>query len=180
MIMLNKISERDKRTLMIGAAAMVLILGYVFVLPWYDDWMEVRTILKAKRSQLKLIVPGDDQSSIAAAAQLAQAVPVFEMPLPQSRQDPLFRGKFNEQVNKTGIKAKILQPIGTRSGKRVSGYKTLKYQCRAKCNLNQILDLLANLNSNPYLAGIEDISFKCDQKNRQQMDLVLTVSTFAK
>lgn len=178
--MFNKISERDKRTLMFGAVAIILILGYVFVLPWYDDWMEVRTILKAKRSQLKLIDPGDDEASIKAAAELAQAVPVFEMPLPESRQAPLFRDKFTEQVNKTSIKAKTLQPIGTRSGNRVSGYKTLKYQCRAKCNLNQILDLLANLNSNPYLAGIEDISFKCDQKNRQQMDLVLTVSTFAK
>lgn len=178
--MLYKISERDKKILMFGAVAMVLILGYVFVLPWFDDWTETRTMLKAKRSQLKLIVPGNDEVSRKAADQLAQLVPVFEMPLPASRQDPLFRGKFNEQVKKTGIKAKTLQPIGTRSGKRVSGYKTLKYQCRAKCNLNQILDLLANLNSNPYLAGIEEISFKCDQKNRQQMDLVLTVSTFAK
>ena len=48
------------------------------------------------------------------------------------------------------------------------------------CSLDQMLNLLANLNSNPYLAGIEELNIKCGQKDRRQMDLVMTVSTFAK
>jgi len=46
--------------------------------------------------------------------------------------------------------------------------------------MNQLLDLLAGLNDNPYLLGIEDIQFKYGTKERKEMDIVLTVSTLVR
>jgi hypothetical protein len=179
--MFKRLSQRDKRALTFGIIAVAVILAYMSVGPWFKDWQGIRADLKARRDQLKVIAPADDDETAKAAwEKLALRVPVFEMPLPESRQVPLFRDKFNEQLKKAGIKIKTLQPIGGKSAKRISGYKLLKFQCRGKCSLNQVLDLLAELNSNPYLAGIEELNIKFGQKDRKQMDLLLTVSTFAK
>ncbi len=180
--MFKKLSQRDKRTLIFGAVAATVILAYMYVKPWFKDWQETKSTLQAKQNQLKVIAPGDDKAAKAAHDKLAQVVPVFEMPLPQKKQEPLFRDKFNDQLKKAGIQVKTLQPIGSKSVKRVPGHKVklLKYQCRGKCSLNQVLDLMAGLKSNPYLAGIEEISLKCDPKDRRKMDLVMTVSTFVK
>ncbi len=166
-----------------GAVAAAVILAYVYVGPWFKDWQDTKSILQAKQDQLKVIAPdGDNESAKAAHEKLAQVVPVFEMPLREKTQVPLFRDQFNEQLKKAGIQVKTLQPIGSKKAKRVPGHKVklLKFQCRGKCSLNQVLDLMAGLNSNPYLAGIEEISLKCDPKDRRKMDLVLTVSTFVK
>ncbi len=174
-------SQRDKRVLTFGIVAVAVILAYMYVGPWFKDWQDIRADLKAKRNQLKVIAPADnDKRAKAAWEKLALRVPVFEMPEGQKKQVPRFRDNFNEQLKKAGIKIKTLQPIGGKSAKRVSGHKLLKFQCRGKCNLNQVLDLLAGLNSNPHLAGIEELNIKCGQKDRKQIDLVMTVSTFAK
>ena len=175
-----KITERDKKVLMITGVVVLAILGYVFGWPQIQEWRSTSTTLKARSSQLKLIAPGNDPKAIEAAEELNRKVPIFEMPQSENDQAVLFRDRFNEQIKKAGIKVKTLQPVGNRSSKRVGGVKVLKFQCRGRCSLDQILNLLADLNSNQYLAGIEDISMKCDAKDRRQMDLVLTVSTFAK
>ena len=179
--MFERLNQRDKRALTFGIVAVAVILAYMSVGPWFKDWQDIRADLKAGRNQLKVIAPAaDDETAKAAWEKLALRVPVFEMPLPETKQVPLFRDKFNEQLKRAGIKIKTLQPIGGKSAKRDSGYKVLKFHCRGTCSLNQVLDLLAGLNSNPYLAGIEELNIKCGQKDRRQMDLVMTVSTFAK
>jgi len=179
--MFERLSQRDRRALTIGGAAVAVILAYASVGPWFADWQDVRARLDAKRGQLKMIAPAEDDTEARAAwEELTRRVPVFEMPLPESKQAPLFRDRFNEQLKRSGIRIKTLQPVGGKSSKRVGGYKLLKFQCRGKCSLNQVLDLLARLNSNPYLAGIEELNIKCGQKDRRQIDLVMTVSTFAR
>jgi len=95
-------------------------------------------------------------------------------------QGPLFRGKFNEQLKKAGINVTSLQFLRSTRSKQASGYNTLRLQCRGKCKFNQMLDLLAGLNDNPYLVGIEELQVKCDTKKREQLDIVLTVSTSVK
>ena len=36
------------------------------------------------------------------------------------------------------------------------------------------------MKENPYLVGIEEMRIKCDENNREKVELDLTVSTFAK
>jgi hypothetical protein len=43
----------------------------------------------------------------------------------------------------------------------------------------QVLDFLERLNENPYLVGVEELKIKCDPKKRGEVELDLTVSTFA-
>lgn len=164
-----------------GIGAVAVILAYMSAGPWFKDWQDIKANLEAKRAQLKVIAPADDDEKAKADwEKLALRVPVFEMPQGQKEQTPLFRDKFNDQLTKAGIKVKTLQPIGGKSTKRISGYKLLKFKCNGKCSLSQVLNLLGGLNSNPHLAGIEELSIKFGQKDRKQIDLMMTVSTFAK
>ncbi len=178
--MLGKLSQRDRRTIMFGAAAALVIIGWSLGLPWLKDWQETRTALAARKQQIKLIAPGDDQAAAKAVEELVRAVPVFEMPQREKEQIVLFRDAFSEQLKKAGIKVRTLEYTGTAAARRVGAYRLLRLQCRGQCQLNQAFDLLAALNENPYLVGVEDIQLKCDPRNRQNVDLTLTVSTFVK
>jgi len=177
---LAKLSERDKRTLKLGGVGVVSILAYAFVIgPWIDDWLLTRSALKTERIKLDSIAPKSDGSA-AKQAGLISVVPKFEMPQAENVQGPLFRGKFNEQLKKAGINVTSLQFLRSTRPKQASGYNTLRLQCRGRCKFNQMLDLLAGLNDNPYMVGVEGLQVKCDTKKREQMDIVLTVSTSVK
>ena len=103
-------------------------------------------------------------------------VPVFEMPEREEKQKFLFRDKFNEQLRSARINSEPLQVLSpVKSG--VAGYELLRLKCSAKCSFRQALDLLAKLNENPYLVGIEELKIECDQKKRQDVKLDLTIST---
>jgi hypothetical protein len=175
-----KLSEQDKRTLKLGGAGIVLILAYAFVVgPWVDDWILARSALKTEQARCDSIAP-TSESLAAKQAGLVSVVPNLEMPEAESVQAPLFRGRFNEQLKKAGISVTNLQFLQSARSKQAGGYKSLRLQCRGKGKFAQVLDLLAGLNDNPYLVGVEELQLKCDTKKREQMDIVLTVSTFVK
>jgi len=175
----KKLSDREKGILLIAAAAAIAIVAWRFGL-WLDDWKQTRATLAARREQMKLIAPGDDAKAIKAIEETARAVPVFEMPVAERNQSVLFRTRFNQQLQKAGVKVRTLEYTGTRSARRVGNYRLLRLQCRGQCQVNQALDLLATLNENPYLAGVEEIQLTPDAKNRQNVELMLIVSTLVK
>jgi hypothetical protein len=143
---------------------------------WLEHWVKVRKSLAAVRAELKTISP-----SRAKQEGLLSIVPVFEMPQSEEKQKFLFRDKLNEQLKKAGVKSEPLKVLPAAKLRRQAGYKLLRLQCRhGKGKFGQVLDLLANLNENPYLVGIEELRIRCNVKNRQEIELDLTVSTFAK
>ena len=51
---------------------------------------------------------------------------------------------------------------------------------KGKGDFNQVIDLLAGLNSNPLLLAVEEIGLSCDQKDRKVMEIDMVVSTLIK
>jgi len=172
--MMKKLGERDIRALKIGAVCVVAILVFLFATWLRDRWAKVREERAEVRAQLEAI-----SVDKAKQAGLMSIVPVFEMPVIEEEQKFLFRDKLNEQLKKAGIKSKPLQ-ILTAGKSPAPGYKLLRIKCSAKCKFVQVFDLLARLNENPYLVGVEEMRIQCDPKKRQEVELNLTVSTFVK
>lgn len=169
--MMDRLSKRDKRALLVGGICTAAII-FIFVMKIPDRWVQARRALISTKAKLKAIDAGQ-----AMRAGLMSIVPVLEMPQAEEKQQFLFRNKLNEQLKKSGISSKPLQVMP--AGKaRKDGYKLLRLKCSCKCNLAQALDLLAGLNENPYLVGIEELKIKCDPKKREEVELDLTVSTF--
>jgi len=169
---MQKLSERDMRALKIGAVGAVAIIVFVIGSKWIDHWSQARSSLEQVKAKLELI-----DIDKAKQAGLLSIVPVIEMPQKEETQTLLFRNKLNEQLKRAGINSEPLQVL---SGGKTSraGYKLVRLKCSAKCRLTQVLDLLAGLNENPYLVGIEELRLRCDPQKPQEVEMDLTVSTF--
>jgi hypothetical protein len=170
--MFSKLNKRDKRALKLCIAGVVIIpVLFLYALPCLEDWRVVRGQLSSRREKIK---------SVTSDSRLASQVLNFEVPRDEKLQGSLFRDEFSRQLKKAGIKAKSVQFVSSRKDRRVSGYKSLFLQCRAECSFEQVVSLLAALKANPYFVGVESVTLKCDSKDRNKMNVVLTVSTFAK
>ena len=172
--MIDKLTDKDIRALKFGAVGTVVIVLLVFGSAWRDSWAKAKEEAAVLDSKLKAIDAGKTRQTA-----LMSIVPTFEMPQAEEEQKFLFRDKLSEQLKKAGIKH---SPLQIQSGRKIAevGYKLLLVKGNAKCRFSQLLDFLSGLDENPYLVGIEDLRIKVDAKNRQQIDLDFTVSTFAK
>ena len=177
---MQKLNARDKRTIRFGLIAVVVILIYFVLLePFIVDWHNTRSRLSIQRKGLQDVLALAGSES-AKQAGLAAVVPVLEMPQDEKTQSRLFRDKFNEQLKTKNINVKSLKFLPAKTPDASNIYAKKLLECRGKCSYAQAVDLLTALNQNPYLAGIEQFQLKCGDKDRNQMDLLLTVSTLFK
>ncbi len=177
-----KLTQRDKRVLVLGAICGIAIVAYRFGPGVHDRWRKAKESLAKLNNQLSVIDVND-----SSEGGLASIVPVFETPADEETQKFAFRSKFFDQLKKAGIKSKGLKfgaPSKSRKAKNPpydkEGYRTLTLRCTATCNFQQVLTLLATLNENPYLVGVEEFKIDMDPKKPQEVKLDLTVSTFIK
>ena len=173
-----KLSEKDIRAIKLGVLGIVAIVLFLAGSDWFERWGKVRTEGSVLKSKLKTIDFTSD-SDKAKQKRLLELVPTFEKPLEQEEQQFLFRDAFNKQLKDAGIKNEPLQIQANRRSP-LTGYKSLHLVCKARCKFSQALDLLAKLNENPYLIGVEEFKIKVDPKKRAEVDLNLTVSTLTK
>ena len=180
--MARKLNERERRLLLIGAAAAVAILVFAYGTKGLDRWSKSRDSLTAAKRRL-----GEVETDKTKLAGLISLVPVFEKPEPEEKQKSLFREKLFEQLKKAGINPEPPQPILSKK-MNIGGtaYRVLKVKCKAKCKLDQLLDFLAGLKENPYLVGVEELQIRCDTKEPPEkrkdkdVEVDLVVSTFVR
>ena len=169
-----KLSAKDIRALKLGVLA---IIGFGLLgvgSKWFGHWEQVRIEGSVLKSKLKAIDVGEVKQR-----GLLALVPAFEKPVAAEEQQYLFRDAFNKQLKEAGIKNEPLQIQENRRAP-VSGYRSLHLVCKAKCKFSQALDLLAKLNENPYLVGVEEFRIRVDPKKRTEVEMDLTVSTLTK
>jgi hypothetical protein len=181
-MMARKLNEREKRMLLIGGAAVVVILVFTYGTKGIDRWEKSRSSLAAAKRKL-----GEVETDKARLAGLMAQVPVFEAPQAEEKQKSLFREKLYEQLKKAGINSEPPQPL---LGKKINiggvTYQVLKVKCKGKGKFDQLLDFLGNLKENPYCVGVEDLQFRCDTKEQPEkrkdkdVEIDLTVSTFVR
>ena len=179
---MQTINEKDKKVIKFGAIAVAVILVWFLVIgPWFSDWGEIRKQLGAERQKLaKVSASSDDKVAGAKQSGLFSLVPVFEMPATSKEQAQKFRSQFNEQLKKSKLKVASLQFLKEQKLKETTDYKMYPLKFQGKGSFNQVLDLLAGLNSNPFLLGVEEIRLTCDKKDRKTMEIDMVVSTLTK
>jgi len=171
----EKLNARDKRMLKFGViAALVILVCGLAIVPWFSRWAKVRARLSREKTKLTQL------SMAGGTAGLAKIVPAFEMPKSEDKQRLVFESRFSEQLKKAGIQVKTFGFVSRAKRQSSTGFKLLYLQCRGKCDFAQLLDLLAGLNENPYLVAVEDLRITCNEKNRKEIEMDLTVSTFCK
>lgn len=178
---MRSLSRRE--TVMLGASLVlgVVVLSYhFFVGGWLDHWGKIRGEIAVFEAKIeKLDVTGSSKAA-ARAAVLQKAVPVFEMPVSENEQRLLFEKKFYEQLKKAGVKAENLRFDSKGQLDRTLGLRLLKMHCKGKCKFTQAMDLLANLNSNPYLVSVEEFTMTADAKKPQEVEVKLVLTTYVR
>lgn len=179
---MQTINERDKKVLKFGAIAIAVILVWFLMIgPWFSDWGNIRKELAVEKQKLKKVSAssGDKVASVKQSG-LFSLVPVFEMPASSKEQTQKFRAEFNEQLKKSGLKVASLQLLKEQKLKDTSNYRMYPLRFQGKGNFNQVLDLLAGLNRNPFLLGVEEIRLTGDKKDRKTLEIDMVVSTLTK
>ena len=176
----DKLSEKDQKTIKAGAmiAAVILVCGGLNIL--LNEYSRTRSELDAVKSKFNSVIPNSDGSLTLKQAGLYSIVPVFEDPQEEDIPGENFRQKFLEQLKKAKIKYNDLDLMPMSNKRNSSGLRRRNLHYKGKCSFTQAMDLLASLYENPWFVGVEEFKIVCDPKNRSQMDLTITVSTFIK
>jgi hypothetical protein len=173
------LTDRDKRTLWLGAVCSVFILGLVYVPRFAGHWRQVRSENRAMEQTLRQIQNPKDPKQLFLDSQ----VPVYKMPTTADAQAFLFRDKLTEQIKKAGLKEVPLKTDFPAKG-QVGGYQPLYLSYAGTCPLDKLLKLLVDLKTNPYYVGIEALKIEADSKQpaegRKEMTIELTLTTLAK
>lgn len=170
--MINKLSPKDIRALKLGAIGVAIILVLLVGLEGNERWTNAKQESELLEKQLD-----DIDLDKAKRDGLTSIVPVFQMPGEKDIQRFSFRDMLNQQLRNANINSQPLQEIPGGKSPLPAEYDLLRLKCSATCNLQNVLDLLADLKSNPYLVGIEELRIKTNARNQQQVDFELTVST---
>ncbi|MBN1806783.1 MAG: hypothetical protein JW837_16160 [Sedimentisphaerales bacterium] len=172
--MAKRLNPKDIRAIKLGVILAVGIFLFWIGNDIYDYWKEAKASTTLLNNKLKLI----DVDKVKHSG-LMSIVPKFEMPVEEEEQKFLFQDKLTEQFKKAGIKNQPLQ-VASKKVSKLAGYQLLSMKCSANCRFTQVLDLLADMQDNPYLVGIEELRIRTDQKKPQEVEMDLTVSTLVK
>jgi hypothetical protein len=176
--MIARLSHRDRKIAVFGLIAAGAILLFALVVsPWLDHWRDIGDRLAAAQGILAQEGVGATPAQAAKRLATLTTVPAFSPPQAEEQQRLLFQRQVNEQLGKAGVKAKSLQFLSGGKARPELGGRLLRLQCQAKCQWGQLMDLLARLNANPHLVGVEELQLRCNQQNREELDLSLTLTT---
>jgi hypothetical protein len=172
--MLENINPKDSRALKLGAAGIAAIVVLLFIMDINKHWANAQESYDKINTKLETL----DAINITKAeyAALKNSVPAFEMPVEKGQQKFIFQDSLNEQFKKTNIKSQPWEEVDCKS-KLLTGYEVLALKTSGKCNITQLFDLLTNLKENPYLISIEELMIKVDEKNKQEVNFEMTLST---
>lgn len=178
--MKNKINERDKRALKLGAIAVVVVLLCVGIGRLFKEYSVTKKALVSVQAQVEQVMGDKDGKLSHQQRGLLSIVPRLEIPEQEEIPGAKFRQKFSEQLKKAGIKYTQLAFLSASKSRNALGFKTLKLQCKGKCKFNQAIDLLEKLYDNPLFVAVEELKLECDPKKRTEMRISIVVSTFVK
>ncbi len=178
--MKNKLSERDKRALKLGAIAAAIVLLSVGTGKLFKEYSTTKKDLVAVQEQVEQVMGDKDGKLSHQQRGLLSIVPKLEVPEQEEIPGAKFRQKFSEQLKKAGIKYTQLAFLPASKSRNALGFRTLKLQCKGKCKFDQAVDLLENLYDNPLFVAVEELKLECDPKKRTKMEITIVVSTFVK
>jgi hypothetical protein len=178
MKILNQLNERERKTVVICLVACAAMLLWFLVLePVASQGRQLHSQLRLQRQKLGILLAKDETLEAQKQKNLTQAVPMLEMPTSSEKQTQLLRDKITQQLERSGIQVKNFQfSTGIVQGPGATDVITLR--CQGKCQFTSLARFLDDLRKNPYYVGIEELSIKTDEKDRQNLEISFTVSTF--
>jgi type II secretory pathway component PulM len=178
MKILSQLNQRELKTvlicLVVGAA---MVIWFLLVEPIVQQGRQLRSQLQQQRQKLDILLAKEGTLDALKQKNLTLMVPMLEMPTTSEKQNQLLRDKITQQLQEAGVQVKNFTfSTGIAQGPGATDVITLR--CQGQCQFNSLVRFLDDLRKNPYYVGIEELSIKTDEKNRQNLEIAFTVSTF--
>jgi Tfp pilus assembly protein PilO len=178
MKILNQLNQRERKTVVVClVVCAAMLLWFLVFEPVVKQGQQLRSQLRQQRQKLDTLLAKEGTTEALKQKNLTQAVPLLEMPTTSEKQNQLLRDKITKQLQDAGVQVKNFTfSTGIVQGPGATDVITLR--CQGKCQFGSLARFLDDLRRNPYYVGIEDLSIKTDEKNRQNLEIAFTVSTF--
>jgi type II secretory pathway component PulM len=178
MNILTKLNQRERKTVLVClVVCAAMLLWFLVMEPVVKQGRQLRSQLQQQRQKLGSLLAREGTPEALRQKNLTQIVPMLEMPTTSEKQIQMLRDKITLQLGQAGIQVKNFQfSSGVVQGPGATDVITLR--CQGKCQFDSLARFLDDLRKNPYYVGIEELSIKTDEKNRQNLDIAFTVSTF--
>lgn len=176
-----KLSRRDRRTLILGAAALGAILAARFVLiPWVSGWSDARARIASEQEQL-----ADMRSELSGVlGQHGRLVskygPAVSSPLADLETARVNLVKAAQDILKrNGFSATDYKPQPIRQLRKIPGARFVPLQVRGKCNVEQLAKCLAAMRNSKTLVIVDQLSVTNNQKQPGQLEVTIVLATLA-
>ena len=173
--MFEKLNEKDKKTATMGGMAILAFLVLFIVYQGYNTRESKDREYRSIKSNLNILNMSESQYK-----SLLNAVPIFQMPADEEQQKTNFRNSLDLLFERLQITSDPWVTVVSSKLKPPPGYGVLclKTSTNRECRFQTILNLLAALKQNPYLAGIEEFKITCNEDNPQMANFSIILSTF--
>lgn len=175
------LSPRDRRAILLGTAALLIILAARFlVIPWLDSWRSARDEMTNVRSQLNVI-----QRQVRRVLWQRQRLeeiygPAVKKPLEDRQTAQLSLIKAVQDVFKAGgVKLTDYQPQRPRTLKEIPDVQIVPLQIRGKCKLSQLTKCFVAMRDGQTLIIVESFSVTNNEKKPGELEITMIVSTLA-
>lgn len=175
--MKRALTQRERGLLLACGVAAAVLLTYALIV---EPWVARRRSLAAEHQRLSRqieLIGRWEQTSGAKPMRLSASA--AELPVGADQQALLFRNKLTEQIQKAGLQARAVQ-LRDQRNRIENGYTVVSVDCQGRGSYEAVLNLLADLERNPYYAGLEKLSLRVDAKDRNQLNFQITAITYAK
>jgi hypothetical protein len=175
-------SRRDRRAVVIGAAALgCLLLARLIVLPWMDDWSRVRQAVADDRAELA----GIESSLTKVLSQRARLEKGYgqavRAPLKDADQAQMaLYDAARDVLGKGGLQPQDYQPQQPAPVRDVPGVQTLGLRIRGQCSIDQLLKCLAAMRREDTLLIVDNLSVENDEKSPGKLTVTMVLSTLAR
>lgn len=176
---LSKLSSRDRRAVIVGAASLAAILIiWGVVIPVIGHWMDVRDNIDASRIEIKRL-QAKGQSGAHVREQLIQKHgPAACKPLEAVESASIsFVKAVPEMLKANQLQIKTISQMPAKAIKELPGIYSAAFQIKANCQMAQLANCLGAVSKCDQLVVIDQVSVSSNEKSPGQLDVTLVMST---
>ena len=175
------VSPRNRRAIILGAAALAVILAARLVLiPWIDSWQQARQQIADAQGGLRDL-DGQLRRLLAQRQRLEKIYgPGSAKPLADVQAAKSALVGVKDILKAGGFNPTSFRPQPPRSLRTLREVELVPLQVRGKCKLPQLVNSLAGLRKSQTLFFVDRLTITNDQKKPGELDVVMVLATLAR
>lgn len=182
MIRLSQLTSRDRRAILLGASALLLVVAVRWVLlPWATSWRQARQDISAAREQLTTLENQVRKHLSQRQRLTAMYGSAVAKPLEDTEPATLrFVQTVQGVMGRSGIRDPAYQPQQPRGVPGAPEVQMVTLRMTGRCQLPQLARCLQELRQADTLIVVDSLVTSTDPRQQGQIEVTMLLATPAK